>query len=223
MLQRITTLVVSALLFALPASAQTPGSYQLRPGDQITVDLFTAAGQKVDVVSGNRVLDRDGNVYLPYVGSVHLAGSDEQNARKVLVERYSHFYSDPVVNVKVDLRVNITGAVAKPGQYFLDPTATILDALSNAGGITSEVAAGAYQVTSDPRHVRVVRDGRTLILDMRPDEIADSVTNMRIHSGDWINVPPQTRSRIRDDVTFWGGIASLATSIVALIILTTRH
>lgn len=219
MLPRLSTLVVSAFLVASPLRAQTEDSYALQPGDQVTIELFTAAGEKVDVVGGDRVLDRDGNVYLPYIGSVHLAGLDQSSCRKLLVERYSHFYDQPVVNVKVQLRVNVTGSVGKPGQYFLDPTATILDALSNAGGIGSDVAIGSYQAAADPAHVRLVRDGKEHILDMRADQIADSVVKMRIHSGDWIHVPPQTRSRIRDDVTFWGSVASFASSILAVIVL----
>lgn len=219
MLSRLSTLLVSAFLFALPLRAQIENAYQIRPGDRITTEVFTAAGQKVDVVSGTRVLDRDGDVYLPYIGSIHLAGLDEGGCRKLLVERYSHFYDTPVVNVKIELRVNITGSVGRAGEYFLDPTATILDALSGAGGIGSDVALSAYQAAADPAHVRLVRDGKTYILNMRADEVTDSVIKMRVRSGDWIHVPPQARSRIRDDVTFWGGIASFASSVLALVIL----
>lgn len=204
-------------------SGQTPTGYVMRPGDRITIQVFTAAGQRVDVVSGQHILDRDGNVYLPYIASVHLAGLDQSGCRELLVQRYSHFYDNPVVNVKVELRVNITGAVENPGQYFLDPTATLLDALSKAGGIRPEVGVGATAVEADPQHVRLVRNGKTYILDMRADQIADSVINMRIHSGDWINVPPRTRSKIRDTVTFWGGVVSLATSLIALTVLVIKR
>lgn len=197
--------------------------YQLRPGDHITIQVFTAAGQRVDVVSGEHVLDRDGNVYLPYIASVHLAGLDEAACRRLLAQRYSHFYDNPVVNVTIELRVDITGAVGKPGQYFLDPTATILDALANAGGVGADVGAGVAAVESDPQHVRLVRDGKTYILDMRADAISDSVIKMRVHSGDWIHVPPRVRSQIRSTVTFWGSVASLATSIVAIIVYISRR
>jgi protein involved in polysaccharide export with SLBB domain len=218
MLPRAFAVLLPALFVAQPLLAQTEAVYELRPGDHVTIEVFTSAGQKVDVVGGERTLDRDGNVYLPYIATVHLAGLDEVATRQLLVERYSHFYEDPVLNVKVALRVNITGAVGKPGQYFLDPTATIIDALSNAGGVGSEVAVSSIQVESDPAHVRLVRDGKTLILDVRADEATDAVVNMRVRSGDWIHVPPRGRSRIRDEITFWGSVTSFAASIVALVI-----
>ena len=222
MLPRTLAVLVPALLLAMPLEAQTEAPYMLRPGDRVTIDVYTAAGQRVDVVSGVHILDRDGNVYLPYIASVHLSGLDEPAARELLVERYAHFYDAPVVNMKVELRVNVTGAVGRPGQYYLDPSATIIDALSNAGGIGSEVAVSSIQVESDPAHVRLVRDGRTMLLDMRPDEISDAVIKMRIRSGDWIHVPPRPRSRIRDELTFWGSILSFTSSIVALIVYISR-
>ena len=175
------------------------------------------------MVSGERTLDRDGNVYLPYIATVHLAGLDEVASRDTLVARYSHFYDDPVVSVKVALRVNVTGSVGRPGQYFVDPTATILDALSTAGGIGAEVGFTSGNVTeSDPAHVRLVRDGQTIILDMRADEITDAVIHMRVRSGDWIHVPPRARSRVRDEVTFWGSILSLVASVAALVVYVTK-
>jgi protein involved in polysaccharide export with SLBB domain len=223
MLPRALKLMVAALVAALPLRAQeTDGNYSLRPGDRVTVEVFTAAGQRVEVVSGERILDRDGNAYLPYIDNVHLAGLDEVACRQLLVERYGHFYDDPVVNVKVQLRVNVTGAVGKPGQYFLDPTATLIDALSNAGGAGSEVAVATNQVEADPGHVRLVRDGKTMLLDLRPDNVTDEVIHMRIRSGDWIHVPPRPRSRIRDEITFWGSVTTFITSIAVLIIYINR-
>lgn len=222
MLPRSLALLVPALLAWAPLGAQEQAPYELRSGDKITVEVFTAAGERVDVVNGEHIIDRDGNVYLPYIATVHLAGLDEVATRELLVQRYGRFYDDPVLNLKVQLRVNVTGAVGRPGQYYLDPSATIVDALSTAGGIGSEVAVSSIQVESDPRHVRLVRDGGTLILDLRADEVTEEALNMRIHSGDWIHVPPRPRSRIRDEVTFWGSILSFTSSIVALVIFISR-
>ena len=223
MLPRSVALLVPALALAAPLCAQVEAAYELRPGDHISVEVFTAAGARVDVVRGEQTLDRDGNLYLPYIATVHLSGLDEVACRDTLVARYSHFYDDPVVSVKVALRVNVTGSVGRPGQYFLDPTATILDALANAGGIGSEVGFTSGNPTeSDPRHVRLVRDGQVIILNMRPDEITDDVVRMRIRSGDWIHVPPRARSRMRDEVTFWGSVLSLVGSVVALAVYISR-
>jgi len=121
-----TSLILAAILalcaVASPLRAQEDEGYAMRPGDKVTVSLYTAAGEQVGVVSGERILDRDGDLYLPYVGTIHAAGQDQTSLREVLVERFGAFYSQPVVNVKVELRVNVTGSVVRPGQYYLDPS-----------------------------------------------------------------------------------------------------
>jgi protein involved in polysaccharide export with SLBB domain len=223
MLPTVRALPVLALLLTPPISAQdTSSPYALRAGDRVTIDVFTAAGQRVDVVSGARIVDREGAMYLPYVGSVDAAGLDEARLRDELEKLFGSFYDQPVVNVKVELRVNVTGSVGRPGQYYLDPSATIIDALSEAGGAASEIALNTIQIPADQSQVRLVRDGTTTILNVRPDEIRPEVIQMRVHSGDWIHVPARRRSRVRDELTFWGSVVSFATGIATLIILANR-
>ncbi len=222
MLQRALPLIALVLLATRSLAAQDTTSYAIRPGDRVTVQVFTAAGERVDVVAGQRIVNRKGDIFLPYAGTVHVSGLDEMGLRELLTQAYGGFYSDPVVDVKVELRVSVTGAVRLAGQYFLDPTATILDAVATAGGMATEYAVASSQIPADQQNVRLVRDGKTLILNLRPDEVADSVLRMRIRSGDWINVPTRDRSRVRDDIQFWGGVLSFVTSLVGLVYLITH-
>lgn len=215
------------LLFLLGSAAprfpaQAQDSYAIRSGDRVTTQLFSAAGEEVGVIGGERIVDRNGDVFLPFVGSIQVAGLDETGLRDLLTRRYSTFYDQPVVDVRVELRVNITGAVGQPGQYFLDPTATVADAIAEAGGLGPEFAVSNLQIPSDPGRVRLVRDGEARILNLRPEDVADEVLNMRIQSGDWFHVPYRQRSRIRDEVTFWGSVISFAASVVGLVVLIGR-
>ena len=70
--------------------------------------------------------------------------------------------------------------------------------------------------------VRLVRDGQTIILDLRPEDADPRPIDMRIQSGDWIYVPPQPRSKIRDDISFYSTILGAVTSIVAVFAVFTR-
>lgn len=203
-----------------PVAAQD--TYDIRAGDRVTTQLFTAAGEEVPVIGGERIVDRNGDVFLPFVGSVQVTGLDETGLRELLTRRYSSFYDQPVVDVEVELRVNVTGAVGRPAQYFMDPTATIADVIAEAGGVGAEFAVSNVQIPSDPENVRLVRDGETLILNLRPREVTDETLNMRIQSGDWFHVPYRRRSRIRDEVTFWGSVVSFTASVVGLVILIGR-
>ena len=205
-----------------PAHPLQDSGYSLRPGDKVTVEVFTSAGGKVDVVAGERILDRNGDVYLPFVGTVQAAGLDQNSFREVLVAGYGSFYADPVVNVKVQLRVNVTGAVPRPGQFYLDPTATLMDALSSAGGANTEFAVTGNMIPGDARNVQLVRDGVRQRLNFHPSQIADETFNMRIRSGDWLHVPSQNKTAVRDQVLFWGSLISLASSTISLVILIAR-
>lgn len=217
-------LLVAGLLLLDPlhAVAQEDAAYTLRPGDKVTVEVFTSAGQKVDVVTGERRLDRNGDVYLPYVGTVRAAGLDQNALREILVAAYAGFYAEPVVNVKVELLVNVTGAVPKPGQYFLDPTATLIDALAAAGGANSEFAITGNMIPGDPRRVRLVREGARQIVNLHPADITEETLRARVRSGDWLHVPAENKTAVRDQVLFWGSLLSLSSSVISLVILIGR-
>ncbi len=215
-------LSAAAALAAPRLQAQEKAQYSLKPGDKVTAEIFTAAGSKVKEVTGERVVDRNGQIFLPYVGSIRVEGLDQVGLRELLYREYGRFYPDPVVNVKVQLRVNVTGSVRAPGQFFLDPTARLIDALAAAGGMFSEVAVSSIQIPADQAHVRLVRNGNAKILDFRPDAIKPEIIAMRIQSGDWLHVPPRRRSHVRDEITFWGSVVSFTSSAVALILLIRR-
>jgi len=217
-LQRGLALAGILAFVPAPGDAQQDVTYTLRPGDRITVEVFTAAGQKVDVVAGERILDRKGDVYLPFVGTVHAEGFDQTSLREALVAGYSAFYSEPVVNVKVELRISVTGAVPRPGQYFMDPTATLLDALAEAGGVNSEYAVLGNQIPSDPREIQLVRDGSRQVLNFHPGEVIQETLTMRIRSGDWLHVPAQDKTALRDQVLFWGSLVSFVASVASLVV-----
>jgi protein involved in polysaccharide export with SLBB domain len=219
-----TVLLLAGLLAWGPQAArsQQASAYVLQPGDKVTIDVFTSAGARVDVVGGERILDRNGDIYLPYLGTVHASGLDQVSLRDVLVAGFGGFYAEPVVNVKVQLRINITGAVPRPGQYFMDPTATLMDALSQAGGANAEYAVTGSQIPSDPRHVQLVRAGERRTLNFHPAEIAEETLQLVVRSGDWIHVPAQKRTGVRDEVMFWGSLISFVSGVISLVLLVNR-
>lgn len=215
-MKRTPLIVVALWLAASRVGAQQ--DYGVRPGDQIETTFYTAGGEALSSVQGNRLVDREGNVFFPYVGTVRVEGMDAGEIRTLLVQKFEPFYKDPVITVNVKLQVNITGVVGSPGHYLFDPTTTVVDALAQAGGTGLEFTI-ANNAAADLEHARMVRDGQTIFLDLRPESPDRSVIEMRIQSGDWIHVPPKERSRLRDDITFWSGVLSLVASVAAMVVL----
>lgn len=219
MLRRAALLALTASVGTAPAlSAQH--RYSVQPGDEVQIEFFTAAGASLNEVAGTRIVDLGGEIFLPYVGTVSVTGLDAAGIRELLVERYEGFYSNPVVDIAVRLRVNVLGSVRAPGHYFVDPTSTVIDAIATAGGFTTELEYGsAGGGASDPSQVRLVRGEESRILDLRAESTNPEVFSIPIQSGDWLYVPPRPRSRWRDEISFWGSVASLLTSVAALAVL----
>lgn len=212
----LTTLLLPASLAAQEHLRAV--SYGVRPGDEVTIQVFTSAGARLEEVSGVRIVDPDGRIFLPYLGTVGILGLSAPQIRELLADEYSALYADPVVEVVSRLKVNVTGAVRAPGHYLLDPSSTLIDALATAGGVGSEVDIG-YYAASDPEVSRFVRNSELFIMDLRPNTADPSVFSLPVQSGDWIHIPIAERSRVRESVQFWSGIVSLALSTVALIVL----
>ena len=194
----------------------------MQPGDQVIIAFYTAAGVELTEVSGERTVDPNGEIFLPFLGTVSVVGLETAGIRRLLEERYGTLYSDPVVEVVTNVNINITGAVRESGQFFVPPSATLVDVLARAGGVTSEVDLGVSGGASDPSQVRLVRDGVATVIDMRPLEIRPEVIELQVQSGDWLYVPRALRSQLRQDISFWGSVASTLLTIATLIILIAR-
>ncbi|GMR13097.1 MAG: hypothetical protein BMS9Abin29_1296 [Gemmatimonadota bacterium] len=208
------------LVVVSPPLLAQDGGYSVQPGDKVTLDFFTAAGARSNEIAGQRTIDRNGEIFLPFLGTVSVLGMDAEAIRTLLERRYSVIFADPVLQVVVQLRINITGMVRKPGSYFVDPTLTVLDALAEAGGSSGEIDLGTGGGAADASRVRLVRrSGELRILDFRPDQITPETRSIKIQSGDWIQVPPQNQSRLRDDIQFYGSVLAILVSMASLIVL----
>ncbi|WP_343557292.1 polysaccharide biosynthesis/export family protein [Sphingobacterium sp.] len=83
-------------------------------------------------------VDNKGEIILPMLGRVHVAGLTRVEAIEKLRTELSQYIKDPGVNMNFNnFRVSVLGEVSKPGSFVL-PTerATILDALGMAGDMT---------------------------------------------------------------------------------------
>jgi protein involved in polysaccharide export with SLBB domain len=132
---------------AAPPSANPVGSvvsaptgYQLSANDSIAVEVF---GED-DLKTAAR-LNGEGNVSLPLIGSVHLAGLTLTQATARVTELYARDYLvNPRVNVTLlgyaKRRFTVLGQVNRPGSYEMPETSPggidLLEAIAMAGGYT---------------------------------------------------------------------------------------
>lgn len=117
-----------------------PPGYILSPPDQISVEVF---GEDDLRASGR--LNPEGNLSLPLLGSIHLAGLTLTQAVSKITELYSRDYLvNPKVNVTLlgyaKKRFSILGQVNRPGNLEMPEGSQegidILEAIALAGGYT---------------------------------------------------------------------------------------
>lgn len=120
---------------------QASGDFPIGPGDVITVsvpELDELQTQEVRVTS-------DGTIGLSLIGTMEVAGMDENQLRAVLVKRLAKFMKYPRVDLFVKRyqtrEVAVTGAVQKPGTYTLaNMDQSVLEMIGRAGGMTVDSA-----------------------------------------------------------------------------------
>jgi len=118
--------------------------YVLGPGDTFTLEIV---GEK-DLPHEYQVAS-DGTVDFPYVHTLKVADLEAQQVARLVRERLiaEKVLSDPSVVVQVkeyaSRHVTVLGQVSKPGSYPLLPAMSLIQAISQAGGLTS-VASGTH-------------------------------------------------------------------------------
>lgn len=87
-------------------------------------------------------IDGDGEIQVPLVGRVHIAGLSVQQAQQELNKRLSTYIRDPQITLSVkELRsqpVSILGAVNAPGVHQVRGDKTLLEMLALAGGVRAD-------------------------------------------------------------------------------------
>lgn len=131
-----------------------PSGYVLSANDQVAVEVF---GE--DDLRTNGRLNAEGNLSLPLLGSVHLAGLTLTQATARVTELYARDYLvNPKVNVSLisyaKRRFTVLGQVNRPGSFEMPDGSPggidLLEAVAMAGGYT-RIAA--------PERITVRRQG----------------------------------------------------------------
>ena len=189
------------------------------PGDRVTIEFYTSSGEEINEISGERTIDREGNIFLPYVGTVGVEGLDAVGIRLKLERLYEEVFPSAVVGVEALLRISVTGSVRAPNVYYVDPTTTLLQAIAQSGGEGSQNGSqGFSRGEPDLSQVRLVRGDSTVVVDLTASTQNIEMLNRRVASGDWLYVPTVVSPfSLRENVTFWGSVISLVATIVLLV------
>jgi len=147
------------LTFNPAVNIPTPKNYVLGAGDELMINIWGASQQTYQLP-----IDKSGNIYIPSLGPVYVAGMNFDTAAKKIKKRLTEIYSglakkQPDTWAMVTLsslrsvRINMVGAVNVPGTYYLPATATVFNALYLSGGPNKN---GSF------RNIKLIRNNKTI-------------------------------------------------------------
>jgi protein involved in polysaccharide export with SLBB domain len=167
--------------FAPVEHVPVPADYVLGPGDE----LLIRAWGKIDLDSRVTV-DRNGQIYLPKVGSLTVAGLRFEQVEGYLHSAIGALFKDFELNVAIgqlrSIQIFVLGSARQPGGYTVSSLSTLVDALFASGGPSA---------TGTMRHIQLRRGGQTLtefdIYDLM--QKGDKSHDVRLLPGDVIYFP----------------------------------
>jgi protein involved in polysaccharide export with SLBB domain len=159
-----------------------PSDYVLGPGDQVRIQVW---GQ-VNFSTSLRI-DRTGNIYLPQVGEVHLAGVRVSSLETVLNRAVSRVFRNFNLTASVgqirSIQVYVVGQARRAGVYTISSLSTLTDALFASGGPSPE---------GSMRRIQLRRNGKVIANFDLYDLLlhGDRAQDLPLQSGDVIFIPP---------------------------------
>jgi len=181
----------SKLLNDLPNKAFTPSdaftSYHLGPGDSLFVNVL-----RFPDLTFQNTIDLEGNMIIPLVGAMRLAGLTVAEAREQIRLALNRYVVEPQVDVILvaqrPVQVTILGEVVRPGLYPL-AAPQLSTALVSAGGATSIADLRAIRVRREQQDGAIVEKEVDLFTAL---ETATPIPDLRLADGDTIVVPTLT-------------------------------
>jgi polysaccharide export outer membrane protein len=160
------------------------------PEEGMQQSLSSSAFQKYTTPQGAYLygfeVDNAGNLNLPILGSIPVAGHFQNEIEQIVQERTNHFLKDATVKVKLlNYMVTVLGEVKNPGVYYnYNNDFTVLQAIAMANGNTD------YATIKKVMVLRPEPGGkRTYLLDLTSKESIQSQT-FYLHPNDYVFVEP---------------------------------
>lgn len=159
-------------------------NHVMAPGDVVQIHIYGAT-----TLDQQATVDSNGDIFLPTIGPVHVAGTLAGNLQSVVEQAISNVYQSTAqvyvtLASAVPVNVFVTGAVKSPGQYAQPSTASVITFLQAAGGIDPK--RGSY------RDIEVLRNGRPIVhADLYHFLLHGQLPSLRLQERDTILVREQ--------------------------------
>lgn len=186
--------------FATTSGSTFNDSYVINVGDNVQVRMWGAYQY-----AATMTVDPQGNIFLPNVGPVKVAGVKNGNLQNVVQSAIARIYRSNVgvyasLEEAQPVKVFVTGFVNQPGYYGGLAADSVLSYLDRAGGIDPK--RGSYI------DVQILRDGQIVQkINLYDFLIVGRLSPFSFRDGDVITVAPQKKTfnisgRVQNEYTF---------------------
>lgn len=160
---------------------QVPNDYIIGPGDQLQIAIWGQIDANLRVV-----VDRSGQIYIPHVGEISVAGIHygdlEEHLKQEVAKIFKNFSLTANIGRLRSIQVMVVGDARYPGTYTIGALSTLVNAIFASGGPAPQGSL---------RHILVRRDGST-ITDFDFYDLlikGDKSKDVRLQPGDVIYIP----------------------------------
>jgi len=180
------------------STGASPTARTLRAGDLLTISVWDSQPDSLLTTGEQRVVNMQdvpvsssGQVFVPYVGEVRLAGMSAEQARREIQSQLTAIVPDGQVQLTVvpgsGNTIDVVTGVARPGRVALpEISPTILSVLAESGGIASSLR--------NPL-VRLNRAGVAYAIPAR-ELFSNPANDIQLRGGDRILVEEDSRNYI---------------------------
>jgi protein involved in polysaccharide export with SLBB domain len=181
--------IYGAYLFRNPPSTFAPlnmvpvtPDYVVGPGDELLIQTW---GQVT--LNSRFIVDRSGSIYIPQVGTLHVAGLKFAQIQDYLKAQMGRVFRNFDLNVNMgqlrSIQVFVVGQARRPGSYTISSLSTLVTAIFATGGPAPQ---------GSMRHIQLKREGKIIadfdLYDML--QHGDKAKDVQLLPGDVIYIPP---------------------------------
>lgn len=170
--------------YSLAKPASENPNYVIGPQDVLDINVW-----KEPELSRTIPVRPDGKISLPLINDIQAAGLTPLQLAAEVKSSLDKFVTNPQITVIVSQinsqRIYLLGEVGKPGAFPMIPDMTVLQALSNAGGISQFAKAKKIYVLRDEngKQQKLFFNYKEVIAGQRTEQ------NIALKPGDTIVVP----------------------------------
>jgi polysaccharide export outer membrane protein len=168
-----------------PKDRNAPNAYEIGAGDVLHISVW----KEPDASVPSAVVRPDGKISMPLLKEVSVLGLTVEEAEQLIARELAHFLTTPDVTIVVQAinskKIYITGGVKKEGPMPYTYRMTVLQAITEAGGLTDYAKRKKIYVLHE-------ENGRQFTFSFDYDAVLKGQhveMNIYLTSGDTIVVP----------------------------------